>query len=701
MEALRSGDPRRVGRHRLLGRLGAGGMGLVYLGRSPGGMLVAVKVVHPHLVEDPDFRARFRREVGAARAVSGAFTAPVVDADPDAALPWLATAYLPGVPLDEAVPLPVPAVLALGAGLAEALVSIHRAGVVHRDLKPSNVILGPDGPRVIDFGIAHAADAAVVTRTGSTIGSPGFMPPEQARGMPSGPAADVFALGAILVFAATGAGPYGQGPPHVLIYRAVHERPRLDGVTDPVLRDVAAACLEQDPARRPDPGELLRRLAPHVPEDTDLHGVGWLPESVGTRIAEAGAEVPGRPPTILETVAMPGRRRFLAVGGAAAAVALGTGGVVALVRAMGSADEGTGARRPSASPAASAAAPPPMRDGKVLWKRYSGAEYLLSTPAVSGGTVFTGSEKGNLLAFDARTGKPRWSYRAARRIVTGPAVAGGLVYALSQDGVLHAVDARTGRLRWRRTVGETVADPVVSGGVVYAGGDSLHALHPSTGSVRWRGTGAVRTPAVAGGAVYVPADKRLVALDASTGRTRWTYASPRGVQPAAAANGLVCFADFQGETLHAVDARTGERRWTFDIGETATARPLITDDAVYAGDFGGKLSALDPATGAMRWQSQLEGRIDAGPVLAGGTLYVPSGAHSDGSVYAVDARDGRKVWRFQVDEGIESSPAVADGIVYTGCKDGNLYALDARGGSGATTEPRRGEPGRDIDGDTG
>ncbi|TDC70952.1 serine/threonine-protein kinase [Actinomadura sp. GC306] len=685
MEALRPGDPRRVGGHRLLGRLGAGGMGMVYLGRSPGGMLVAVKVVHPHLVEDPDFRARFRREAAAARAVSGAFTAPVVDADPEAALPWLATAYLPGVPLDQAVPLPVPAVLALGAGLAEALVSIHRAGVVHRDLKPSNVILAPDGPRVIDFGIAHAADAAAVTRTGSAVGSPGFIAPEQARGAPTGPAADVFSLGAVLVFAATGASPYGHGPPHVLIYRAVHERPRLGGVTDLALRAVAESCLDPDPARRPSPGELLRALAPHVPPSGDLHGVGWLPAALGERIAQAGTDIPEPPPTGIATVAAPGRRRFLVVGGAAAAVALGTGGIAALVRTMGGdPPAGPAARTPAASPAASAA-PPPMRDGKVLWRRPSGDTYLVSAPAVATGAVFVGSEKGNLLAFDARTGRPRWTYKAAQRITTGPATAAGIVYVLSQDGVLHAVDARTGRLKWQRTVGDTQADPIAAGGLVYSGGAAGHALDAAGGAVRWRGSAAARTPAATDGTVYVPGEKRLVAHDAATGRTRWTYPSPKGVQDTAAAHGLVCFADFQGEQVHAVDARTGRRRWTFDIGETATSRPVITREAVFAADYGGKVSALDPATGTMRWQVQLEGQIQENPVVAGGVLYVPSGAYSNGGVYALDAATGRKVWRFQVDEGVESSPAVAGGIVYTGCKDGYLYALDARGGSGTAT----------------
>ncbi|GAA4060291.1 serine/threonine-protein kinase [Actinomadura miaoliensis] len=686
MEALRSGDPRRVGGHLLLGRLGAGGMGQVFLGRSPGGTLVAVKLVHAHLAEDPDFRARFRREVGAARAVSGAFTAPVVDADPDADPPWLATAYLPGVPLDQAVPLPVPAVFALGAGLAEALVSIHRAGVVHRDLKPSNVMLGLDGPRVIDFGIAHAADAAIVTRTGSAVGSPGFLAPEQARGGVSGPAADVFSLGAVLVFAATGVGPYGQGPPHVLIYRVVHERPRLDGVTDPALRAVVEACLDQDPARRPTPARLLELLAPHVPQSTDLHGVGWLPGTVAARIAQAGTNVPDAPFTADGPPAGPTRRRVLLLGGAAAVVALGTGGVAtALVRSWREDSGGSGGRSATTSAApSSAASPAPLRDGKVLWKRFTGAEYLSITPVVAGGRVFIGSEKEDVRAFDARTGKPLWTYRTGRRINT-PAVASGVVYALAQDGVLHAVDARTGRLRWRRTVGRSYADVIAANGLVYAGGDTFYALDAETGSVRWQGRGGGRSPVVADGVIYVPGERSLIAYDAATGRTRWTYRSSREVRSTAVADGLVCFGDFQGETVYAVDARSGKRRWKYDAGNEVTSRPVMADGVVYVGDFGQNFSALDAATGTMKWRVQTEGEIHEDPVLTGGVLYVPSGVYADGSVYALDAATGRKIWRFQAEEGIESSPAVADGVVYIGCKDGYLYALDARGGSGTAT----------------
>ncbi|CNE14829.1 serine/threonine protein kinase [Mycobacterium tuberculosis] len=274
---------RRIGPYTILRRLGAGGMGEVFLGRTPAGRAVAVKVVKRAFAEDAQFRDRFRREVAAARSVDGAFTAPVVDADPDAAEPWLATEFLPGPSLREAVaahgPLPAGAVLALAAGLAEALVSIQRAGVVHRDLKPSNVILAPDGPRVIDFGIAHAAEAARVTRTGQVIGTPGFMPPEQAAGLETGPAGDVFALGATLVYAATGNSPYGEAGPAARIYRNVWEEPRFDQVEDARLRDLVADCMKRDPAARPAPDQLLRRLsAPPA-------GTGWLPGTVAADIA--------------------------------------------------------------------------------------------------------------------------------------------------------------------------------------------------------------------------------------------------------------------------------------------------------------------------------------------------------------------------------------------------------------------------------
>ncbi|MFG3291320.1 LamG-like jellyroll fold domain-containing protein [Streptomyces sp. NPDC048179] len=267
MAALEPGDPRSVGEYQLLRRLGAGGMGRVYLGRSPGGRAVAVKVVHAELVAgQPEFRSRFRREVAAARKVSGAFTAPVVDADPDAPLPWLVTSYIAGPSLQEAVaergPLPADTVLGLAAGLAEALTSIHAAGLVHRDLKPSNVLLAEDGPRVIDFGIARSVESATITRAGLMVGSPGFMSPEQVAGAEVTGASDVFALGAVLAFAATGGNPFGAGPTPALLYRVVHDEPDIGAVTDPALAVLVADCLAKDPARRPTPREILTRIGP-------------------------------------------------------------------------------------------------------------------------------------------------------------------------------------------------------------------------------------------------------------------------------------------------------------------------------------------------------------------------------------------------------------------------------------------------------
>src|ERR1700731_3701111 len=209
MKALAADDPRGIGEYRLRARLGAGGMGRVYLGLSPAGRGGAIKVVHPDLASDSEFLRRFGQEVAAARAVSGIYTAPVVASGLNERPPWLATAFVPGPSLDQVVtehgPLPEQALWPLLAGLVEALQAIHACGVVHRDLKPANVLLAADGPRVIDFGISRAADGTALTTTGSVLGSPPYMAPEQAMGLPAEPASDVFALGATLAFAAAGA----------------------------------------------------------------------------------------------------------------------------------------------------------------------------------------------------------------------------------------------------------------------------------------------------------------------------------------------------------------------------------------------------------------------------------------------------------------------------------------------------------------
>ncbi|HEY0937362.1 MAG TPA: serine/threonine-protein kinase, partial [Trebonia sp.] len=264
MEPLAEDDPRQVGGFRLQARLGAGGMGRVYLGYSPGGRPVAVKVVHPELTRDPEFMHRFRREVAAAQAVSDAYTAAVVGAGPDDRPPWLATTYVAGPSLAELVaragPLPEDAVWRLGGGLAEALQAIHAQGLVHRDLKPGNILVAADGPRVIDFGISRTTSGTVVTATQMTVGTPAYMSPEQAEGRTVGPASDVFALGSVLAFAATGAAPFGGGEMFAVAFRVVHGEPDLSQV--PVsLRPLIEACLAKNPADRPALGELMQAVA--------------------------------------------------------------------------------------------------------------------------------------------------------------------------------------------------------------------------------------------------------------------------------------------------------------------------------------------------------------------------------------------------------------------------------------------------------
>ncbi|MFF2792419.1 serine/threonine-protein kinase [Streptomyces sp. NPDC058049] len=274
-EPLRADDPSTVAGYRIAAQLGAGGMGRVYLSHTQGGRPVAIKVVRPELAEDPAFRRRFRREVEAARRVRGAYTAELIDADADATPPWLATLYVPGPSLSQAVarrgPLPVPAVLWLMAGVAEALQAIHGAGIVHRDLKPSNVLLAADGPRVIDFGISLAADTTAHTATGATIGTPQYMSPEQASADEVTAAADVFALGQTAAFAALGEPLYGTGPSATVLYRIVHSAPDLSRLPEE-LRPLIARCLANDPQERATPTEIVAWCRTQLGEDAEADG---------------------------------------------------------------------------------------------------------------------------------------------------------------------------------------------------------------------------------------------------------------------------------------------------------------------------------------------------------------------------------------------------------------------------------------------
>ncbi|WP_445269288.1 serine/threonine-protein kinase [Streptomyces sp. DSM 41634] len=353
--ALSADDPYEIGGYRLHARLGSGGMGVVYLAYTPGGRPIALKAVRREFAADPEFRERFAQEVASARRIHGLFTAQVVDSGVDDRTPWLATAYVPGPSLHEVVrrhgPLPVRTVLLLVAGIAEALQAIHRAGVVHRDLKPANVLVAGDGPRVIDFGIARAADAAALTGTGLRIGTAAFMAPEQALGVQATAATDVFALGTLAAYVAGGAPPFGNGPESSALYRVVHEHPDLSRVPRD-LHDLISWCLAKRPEDRPTTVDLIASVHAHPevgprPEFTD----GWLPRPVRDEVAGPG------------DAARPVAARLPAAGAAAGyrGAAFGNGPVApAAPAAPGTpATPGVDSFAPTAAAAHPAPAPPP------------------------------------------------------------------------------------------------------------------------------------------------------------------------------------------------------------------------------------------------------------------------------------------------------------------------------------------------------
>ncbi|MFB0632330.1 protein kinase, partial [Streptomyces sp. AB3(2024)] len=383
IKPLAAGDPSRIGPYLLLGRLGAGGMGRVFLARSEGGRTVAVKVVHEEHVSNAQFRARFRREIDAARRVGERYTAPVLDADPDADRPWVATGYVPGLSLEQIVrrhgPLPVDAVHALADGLLRALKDIHSAGIVHRDLKPSNVMLTVEGTRVIDFGISRALETSVeslLTSTGMVVGSPGFMSPEQVRGQRAGAKSDVFTLGCVLMYAATGELPFGHGASnqHAVMFQIVEGEPALDRVADGALRAFIGRCLIKGVDERPGVDELLEapeRVRPAKP------GGAWLPPKVVARLARQAAR-------LLDAEAVP-EREGPARGGP-------EGADRATLRLREETGPGSGSAGPVAEQAAGPVTGPPGGSGAAESGRWGRRRWTVTVPAVlvfaiGGGTV--------------------------------------------------------------------------------------------------------------------------------------------------------------------------------------------------------------------------------------------------------------------------------------------------------------------------
>ncbi|GAA1826586.1 serine/threonine-protein kinase [Actinomadura chokoriensis] len=446
MEPLRPGDPRRIGPYELEARLGAGGMGQVFLGVSPGARRVAVKVIRAEYAEDDRFRARFAREVEAARRVGGYHTAQVVDADAEAASPWLVTAFIPGPSLREVVggrgPLDPGAVRALASGLAEGLAAIHGCGLVHRDLKPGNVIMAADGPRIIDFGIARATDATALTSAGAVVGTYAYMSPEQVLGDMPGPSGDVFSLGCVLAYAATGRGPFDAETIPAIVHRVLHEEPDLSALPED-LRTMIAACLAKDPARRPDVDTLI--TAPESiepPPDTgppgdeaDTHANATL---AATRLREAPAAAP----------APVGRRALLIGGGAVAAITLGAPVAFFLTRG----EEKPATAAPPASPSRPKGLIP--HSGSLSAPDVKTLDEVAISP--DGRTVAAGGLDSTITLWDVATGRVLRTIRRAGWVGAlafspdGASLAG----SSTSPGQLLVWDVATGRLKVNVRTGE-------------------------------------------------------------------------------------------------------------------------------------------------------------------------------------------------------------------------------------------------------
>ncbi|MCI4043239.1 serine/threonine-protein kinase [Streptomyces sp. TRM75563] len=635
---LLPGDPERLGSIRLLGRLGAGGMGTVYLGRTPGGLTVAVKTVHEHLAADPHFRERFRREAAAARAVTGAHTAAVLDADPESSRPWLATAYLPGVTLRHAVaatgPLEPAAVRSLGGALAEALEAVHRAGLVHRDLKPSNVLITADGPRVIDFGIARAISDHGLTGAGDVIGTPGFIAPEQITGTVVTGAADVFALGAVLVFAATGGSPFGSATPAVLLYRAVHEEPDLTDVPEEV-REVVTACLAKDPGRRPTVGQVVRATTDPRPP------LWWRTDPLRSLVlGEAAEHAPGKPAEESGGPDASAPESAPATGGGHDASAPET-------------QPATGPTQPAPEPARTRPlpSPPPTATGESPAARRG-------EPARRGLLLAGGGGLASLLAYAFLRGggedDREQQVEDPLRVRPGSTRPGALRWTLAPEDDRTTVDAL------QVTGGALLVHGVAAQDVGGAGGGGgyVTARRVRDAGRRWLADAEETAPTQWGvsGSVLAAADVGLDAVDLATGAAHGTRAERPTPLWFTVASGVLISGSAtmngDGPTLNAVDLRTGARRWT---GGTAEARPpAVLDRSVLLADDGGDdIRCVDAVSGELRWTYEgFEGPVAALAAVPEAGCFALLGG--DGALHFVRARDGRRLAAAVLKGGVSS-----------------------------------------------
>ncbi|QBJ89285.1 serine/threonine protein kinase [Streptomyces seoulensis] len=723
--SLRAGDPAEIGGYPLEARLGSGGMGTVFLARTASGRPVAVKLIHRHFAEDDEFRIRFRQEVAAARRVSGAFTAAVVDADPEADQPWMATAYIEGRTLAQHCaadgPLSGAKLRNLAIGLAEALRDIHRAGVVHRDLKPSNVVLSPEGPRVIDFGISRAADQETLTMTGRIIGTPPFMSPEQLQSPRDvGPRSDVFSLGTLLVYAATGSGPFGADSPYLMAYQVVHEEPSLGAVPE-ALRAVVEPCLAKEPGERPSSDELLVLLR-NLPVDlggADAAGPGaGRPGDMATQHLSPTPVGPGAASTLGGRRPRHRWRPALAVAVAVAAI----GGSVAALNAVRSGGDDRGK-----SVAASEA---PLPDGFRPWRKVvlGGREDIPDELrcVARGDAVYCGGGGVVAARLRAHDGSRVWTVKSpgvpAQGVhlvgATGDAVLGYRIAAEDDPGSppteVVAVDATSGRELWSAPSGAQsqavtgrTQDAVVLGSAVVMvdGPDSrLEARDAHSGAVRWATPfpgGTQCAPVPAGPRLFAMCATRaeidavavrhptLYEVDRASGKLGAPIAVDGPAVPMGVAGGtLVLLREhldgvaWDGyDSVARVDPASREVTYS-RLGRTYAGTPGMADGTVYVSGQTGLVTAIDPSTGRQRWSRQTDVEGASGPVAGGGRLYFSS---ATGRVVALSPHDGATLWTtgpradgLTGEQGASPRVTVAGRAVIVAAAKNTLFAFDTR-----------------------
>ncbi|MFI8241549.1 PQQ-binding-like beta-propeller repeat protein [Streptomyces sp. NPDC085866] len=738
--ALHEGDPGSLGGYRIVDRLGAGGMGVVYRARARSGREVAVKVVHAQYAEDPVFRARFRQEIAAVRKVSGAFTAPVVDADPEAPRPWMATQYVPGRSLSADIradgPLRGAELRRLVLGLVEALRDIHRAGVVHRDLKPANVLMADDGPRVIDFGISRAAENQALTETGHMMGTPPFMSPEQLTDARSaGPASDVFSLAALVVFAATGSGPFDADNPYLTAYRVMNEDPDLAVVTEP-LRTILSRCLSKDPTARPALDTLSAEFAAALPEqpDGESRTVPQRPRNPEpTRPPSAARRVPAEAAFAPEAPTPRARSRRLPY--AAGVVGVLVAAVMAVLLGPLKGGEGSGASRtPNPATTRWGALPAGWRPWQTtldavaaLGVKRPSAPTNGSDPAeqpscmLDGGSVYCGGNGTLPVRVDAVTGRMLWRADTQppgldrdnfdSRII---GVHEGVV--LVHQSVLNtaanltassvvAFGADSGQRLWSRPTRVGSASPTLVGGLVLTpDGLTVTARSPRDGAARW----TMPLPAGgyhcdflgAGDGLYADctgyhtasgAQRRLIAVDPADGSTRRLATAPSVVADyAGTLDGRLVYvgrriddptaSDNPYARVEVIDPRTGTRE-TRTLSEEHLGRAAMVHGVLCFAASDGRMSAVSPVTGKGVWQTATTLEQPAAPVAdKRSSVFMYS---ASGRVAALDARTGHLLWEShpragRVLSGDYSSPElfVNGGSLVVTTPDGTLFTVD-------------------------